>query len=325
MGFIDTLQLSLGRSTKFMLAGLVASGIMVYFTRRSSIHKTIFKLIQSQWEKCASIQLLDTLQSFHDQKDLMFLVKEARGVSKKPMNIGPSAKPNIDPFMPPFETGMHIYDFGSTHRLLFNKFPMTKFHLLVVTQQFERQDEQLNQKDFEYTLTAMRSLQGYTFFNSGLEAGASQKHKHLQVLPREIGVSPPVLSHLEELAEEQPETIFTLPQYDFLHLIKSFCANLDSYSDAEGGKLIHNCYQELAAKLQIFERDLRYNMIVGKNFMLMVPRSKSHAYDHIDLNGMGFLGSFFLKNPEAVEIFNEVGPLNLLKEVAFPTNYLQSA
>lgn len=41
-----------------------------------------------------------------------------------------------NPFIPPFQTGLHITDLGATHRLLFNKFSIYKNHVLIVTTEF---------------------------------------------------------------------------------------------------------------------------------------------------------------------------------------------
>ena len=38
-------------------------------------------------------------------------------------------------------------------------------------------------KDFEAALIAMKALDGFIFYNSGPLAGASQSHKHIQVVP----------------------------------------------------------------------------------------------------------------------------------------------
>lgn len=41
-----------------------------------------------------------------------------------------------DPFLPPFEKGMFITEIGE-HRVLYNKFPVVKNHVLVVSKNFE--------------------------------------------------------------------------------------------------------------------------------------------------------------------------------------------
>ena len=41
----------------------------------------------------------------------------------------------------------------------------------------------LNLKDFIAILKTMKSLNGFAYYNSGIAAGASQNHKHIQVIP----------------------------------------------------------------------------------------------------------------------------------------------
>src|SRR5207237_2327023 len=55
-------------------------------------------------------------------------------------------------------------------------------HLLIVTKQYEDQRTLLTERDFEALAIAMRDAEVLGFYNGGQEAGASQTHKHLQVV-----------------------------------------------------------------------------------------------------------------------------------------------
>ena len=56
--------------------------------------------------------------------------------------------------------------------------------MLIVTKDKKKQTEVLNEKDFEAVCLTMKALdKSFTFFNAGRNAGASQDHKHLQVVP----------------------------------------------------------------------------------------------------------------------------------------------
>lgn len=57
-------------------------------------------------------------------------------IEKKEQDKALEAK---NPFMPPFQQGLHITELGNTHRLLFNKFSIYKNHVLIVTTEFEPQ------------------------------------------------------------------------------------------------------------------------------------------------------------------------------------------
>ena len=87
-----------------------------------------------------------------------------------------------DPFLPPFDEGQFICELGSGHNLLFNKYAVVKYHLLVVSKNFENQEEILNRDDFAAIIRAMRSIGGFAFFNCGQFSGQSIPHKHIQVI-----------------------------------------------------------------------------------------------------------------------------------------------
>jgi sulfate adenylyltransferase (ADP) / ATP adenylyltransferase len=89
-----------------------------------------------------------------------------------------------DPFLEPFEEGICIDDnLTKSHRLIFNKYPARKNHLLVITKEKEAQGDLLNWRDFEASLLTMKALDGFVFYNSNSISGASQQHKHMQVVP----------------------------------------------------------------------------------------------------------------------------------------------
>ena len=90
-----------------------------------------------------------------------------------------------DVFLKPFEAGICIEEnLTSTHRLIFNKFPACKYHVLVITKEPESLTNKLNRKDFEAALLGLKSLdQAFFYFNSCEVAGASLNHKHMQILP----------------------------------------------------------------------------------------------------------------------------------------------
>lgn len=101
-------------------------------------------------------------------------------IEKKEQNKFHESK---NPFLPPFQPGLHICELGESHRLLFNKYSIFKNHVLLVTKDFESQESRLNQSDFKQLVLVQGALNGIYYFNSGQESGASQKHKHLQILP----------------------------------------------------------------------------------------------------------------------------------------------
>lgn len=90
-----------------------------------------------------------------------------------------------NPFLPPFQPGLHICELGEKHRLLFNKYSIYHNHVLLVTKEFEPQENPLTEADFKQVIVVQGALRGVFYYNSGAQSGASQKHKHIQLLPAE--------------------------------------------------------------------------------------------------------------------------------------------
>ncbi|CAM9456653.1 unnamed protein product [Phaeothamnion confervicola] len=71
------------------------------------------------------------------------------------------------------------------HVLVLNKFPTMSGHVLLVTDGFQPQWAALTLSDFRAWFRLVEALPAVGFFNSAAEAGASQKHKHMQLIPME--------------------------------------------------------------------------------------------------------------------------------------------
>ncbi|PSC73596.1 ATP adenylyltransferase [Micractinium conductrix] len=96
-----------------------------------------------------------------------------------------------NPFLP-YEQALWVADLGAEHVLLLNKFNIVPWHCLVVTAQFQRQEEPLNAADWAATWAVMQCMPrgGLAFYNCGPASGASQPHKHVQVVPLPLDGTP---------------------------------------------------------------------------------------------------------------------------------------
>jgi sulfate adenylyltransferase (ADP) / ATP adenylyltransferase len=90
-----------------------------------------------------------------------------------------------DPFAPPLEEELVIaHNFTEKHSLIFNKYPVTRHHVLLISKEFEHQSSPLSKLDVEACILAMKSVDnGFIFYNCGKNSGASQPHKHMQCFP----------------------------------------------------------------------------------------------------------------------------------------------
>jgi ATP adenylyltransferase len=57
------------------------------------------------------------------------------------------------------------------------------YHLIVATKDFEPQNEQLNVSDIKALWYTVNIFDGLGFYNCGKVSGASQPHKHMQLIP----------------------------------------------------------------------------------------------------------------------------------------------
>ncbi|KAL6076445.1 Diadenosine 5',5'''-P1,P4-tetraphosphate phosphorylase 2 [Balamuthia mandrillaris] len=117
-------------------------------------------------------------------------VKKASETTERPQAFS-STIIQKDPFLPPYEEDLHILwpplcppglTQGS-YALLLNKFNVMDNHVLIVTTSFRPQVECPSAKDMTVLWRVVCELQGLGFYNCGKQAGPSQPHKHLQVVP----------------------------------------------------------------------------------------------------------------------------------------------
>ena len=61
-----------------------------------------------------------------------------------------------------------------------------------------------------------------------------------------------------------------------------------------------------------------YNLLLTSSFLFMIPR-KAEGFNGIEVNSIGFIGSFFVSdNEQRAYVMARDGPLDLLRHVTFP-------
>ncbi|KAI1321013.1 ATP adenylyltransferase-domain-containing protein [Xylariaceae sp. FL0255] len=146
---------------------------------------------------------------------LRFSPSLAQKPKAPPKPAGSTDKP-FNPFENP-PPALHVADLPPSHRLVLNKFAVVPEHFLLITRDFKQQTHVLEAEDLDAAwacvsayrdfedgksndgITGANISQGknveekgeeqpisrdlFVFFNSGLHSGASQPHRHLQLLP----------------------------------------------------------------------------------------------------------------------------------------------
>jgi sulfate adenylyltransferase (ADP) / ATP adenylyltransferase len=206
-----------------------------------------------------------------------------------------ATRPASNPFLP-YEPEMFVADASDTHAVLLNKFNVVEHHLVIVTRRFEHQRTLLTRSDFAATSLVLRELGGLAFYNAGRAAGASQPHKHVQVVPR---VDP----ELEGVPIEP--LLGALP---FLHAT----AQLDEQSDL--WEVYRSLLQSVSADPRITSasavetsdtapegpgerQPFPYDLLLTRSWMLLVPRTRESS-GGIQVNSLGYAGAFLAKTDD---------------------------
>ncbi|HEX8825450.1 MAG TPA: ATP adenylyltransferase [Archangium sp.] len=217
---------------------------------------------------------------------------------REPTRAGP-----FNPFENP-DPDLVVGDVSPTHVCLLNKFNVVEHHLLIVTRAFEEQESPLTAADFEALALCMEGLDGLAFYNSGEMAGASQRHKHLQLTPP---LGP------EGLRAPMEKLLSTGQELGFAHAVRRL--GPWAASPGEDGARMLEAYQSLRATLGMERESRPYNLLATRDWMLLVPRSQAEA-EGINVNALGFAGSLFVKTEEQFQRLQALGPVELLRQVA---------
>ena len=231
----------------------------------------------------------------------------------------------FNPFLPP-EQALTVGDLSDTHVAILNKFNVVDHHLLIVTRQFEDQETLLTLRDFEALWTCMAEYEGLGFYNGGKEGGASQEHKHLQMVPLPLAPGGPAVPVEPLLASAQADHtgIGTVPAFPFRHAFVRLDPDLRR-SPAQAAARTFELYARLLDRVGIKPPALAglvrqsgpYCLLVTRRWMLLVPRSREH-FEGISLNSLAYAGSFFVRDEQQLELLRTTGPLRALTETAFP-------
>lgn len=205
--------------------------------------------------------------------------------------------PRVDnPFLPP-EQALTVEPVGPNHQLILNKFNVLDCHGLVVTNQFVDQTDQLLLSDFNAVSLVLSQVDGLIFYNGGKVAGASQPHRHFQVVPKDMGAGVlPVEQTIRACRHHENAKIFP-----FQH-------RLYWLPDSEPETLYD-------AWLKLEFAWMPYNLLLTREWMLVVPRSRE-SVDGISVNSLGFAGALLAKDEAERETILQQGPMNLLAAVS---------
>jgi ATP adenylyltransferase len=250
-----------------------------------------------------ALQPLATRSLYVEDAGVRFVVRVLDSIERK-RAAGREQRGN--PFLFPDEA-MFVADVTGTHVALLNKFNVIPHHLLIVTRQYEDQNEPLTLADFEALWACMAGFDGLGFYNGGEAAGASQPHKHLQLVPlpfaKDLHGVP-----IEPLLADAGEEPGAVPGLPYGHAV----ARIDSLADTRAGDaapVLLDVYKKMMEALDASGRP--YNVLVTHRWMMFVPRAREH-FESVSVNALGFAGSLFVRNERELQLVKRTGPMNVL-------------
>jgi sulfate adenylyltransferase (ADP) / ATP adenylyltransferase len=264
---------------------------------------------------------LETRSKVLPEAGIPFAIQYASTLREKHARDGEASE---SPFLPP-DPDLTVAEISPTHLAVLNRYPVIHHHLLVVTKEYEDQSLPLGAGDFDALARCLAEIDGLGFYNAGSEAGASQDHRHLQVVPFPVGPGPaptPVEGTVAAVVEDPSRA--TLPAFPFRHAVMPLPQtawqgddpDLRARRTAEAMRL---AYRALAARTGVRLAAGRptdpYNLLATRRWMLLVPRRRE-GFEGVSINALGFAGSILIRNKAQWEAVQRIGPIGVLRQVA---------
>lgn len=216
-----------------------------------------------------------------------FILRYAPHLKQK-FSAPTSASP-ANPFLTP-EDALIVEERGD-YRIILNKYPAISNHALLTTKHFVEQTHQLRIEDFQAVAEILSETDALIFYNGGQVAGASQRHRHFQIVPRGLGTEEmPLDTWLSSLGSH--EALF-----NFRHrfqLLPNYAAEtlLDSWM-----------------KLEFSWQP--YNLLMTREWILVVPRSCA-VVEGVALNSLAFAGAVLATSEAQMDTIKRAGIFSLL-------------
>ncbi|KAF9088896.1 bifunctional AP-4-A phosphorylase/ADP sulfurylase [Mortierella sp. GBA35] len=300
----------------------------------------------------------ETQTTTETEYNIQFEIYYAPALAMKPQEIAPVVEAKsekkvekVNPFLP-HDPALYVGDASEDHKILLNKFCVVPHHFLIITKEFHPQTEPLSPDDLLAAWNALQALKSthpnaLAFYNCGARSGASQPHKHLQVLP--LAHPAPITNLVHEVIQRRPGRKETRPGDQFSisdlpcinhavllqdpeqsHkdaeeiLVEAYISLMDSmlFSVREYAEQEHLTEQEKDLCMAAGRSGLAYNWILTREFMMMVPRRQettnpSEEGIALNINSLGFAGMVLAMTAEELVLVKKKGVLEIVAETGF--------
>jgi ATP adenylyltransferase len=318
---------------------------------------------------------VEFLVSFSMQSGNLDAKDRVKTISTSSSTLG-SASGKPDPFdKNTLDPDLVVSKVAPSYTLVLNKFNTVKDHALLVTERFEPQNSALTSQDLEAWYWTIDVTNSIGFYNSNYIAGASQRHKHLQIIPLDVMFSlrpddaatplpiDDIISNIVDdgtpssaitWEEFHDNEVYSIPSFaSFKHGIALLQSPEQRSSKNEFyGDYLNRVYLSLlaandvkkgpcwsssttmstvASEVEDKAKDLGldmksdayctgYNLIMSRQWMMVVPRRKRDYDGHVGVNGFGFVGLLLARDEQTAKKVQTVGPMQVLNDVTFPSS-----
>lgn len=212
------------------------------------------------------------------------------------------------------------------HSIVLNKFPVTKNHVLVVTNEVEPQSAPLSEEDWAVAIELLHALNSESgrryvgFYNSGSESGASVDHKHIQFIPLPEGFKP----FPDSTKEKDDDKVYSDNRVPFSNYIRNVPADADNddvvfrYSQILSEVLTKTFKDDFKAS----NKDIHYNIVFSEDWIVGVPRKAAKSEGGVSINALATIGMFLAKSEEQLKEIKDKN-FDLVKEAGHPFEKLE--
>ncbi|WP_320664479.1 ATP adenylyltransferase [Prochlorococcus sp. MIT 1223] len=241
---------------------------------------------------------------------------ELRSLIGKPRTQNSKIGPNKNPFLP-WERELEVAKVNNDHVLILNKYPVELGHLLLITKYWAPQNGWLTYKDWQALASVESKIDGFWFFNNSENSGASQPHRHLQLLYRK---GTKYLFPRQRWFEDHLQD----KNHSNSSLVRSVSVKRRYYyRDKSSADELDDLYKQVCEEMKIgntivnTKPSISYNLIITSDWISLIRRSKE-SYKGFNINALGFAGYFLITFNSDLSWLRRNSPLSILNEVVIP-------
>ena len=202
----------------------------------------------------------------------------------------PPQKYNNDPLLPPYHPLLYVGNLFKNN-IIINKFMHLPGHVVCSSEDINsKQGEKLNFNDISLMSYLLKefNFKGVSYYNSGINSGCTQLHKHIQFAP----------------IDETPLLDLMYNNYNFQ--FKYFIEPIKDFNENS----IFNSYNNLILKIN---PKIDYNFLINSKAIYLIPRKSAQHSTGIVINSLGLCGHLAIWNWSNPLIENN--PLNIFNDL----------